>query len=91
MINEFKKVGILLKDFIEYKRIEEKVNQLKEEANRLMGIADSFAEKGDKEQFRAYWLQSAKKSHEAQTLLTADIENLLKEMMQHVEKNCLNR
>lgn len=69
-----------------HNKIIEKAKQLSEEADRLMEIADSFAEKGDKEQFRAYWIQSAKKNHEAQTLLTADIEKLLEKMMEFAEK-----
>ena len=58
-----------------HNKIIEKAKQLSEEA-----------EKGDKEQFRAYWIQSAKKNHEAQTLLTADIEKLLEKMMEFAEK-----
>lgn len=64
-----------------------KAEQLSKEANRLMEIADSFAEKGDKEQFKSYWIQSAKKHHEANVLLNADIEKLLEELAELTEKS----
>ena len=70
--------------------ITEKAKQLSDEADRLMEITDSFAEKEDKEQFREYWIQSAKKNLEAQKLLTADIEKLMEEIMEFVGGKDLN-
>ncbi len=59
----------------------EKYQQLRAESKKLMEIADSFAEKGDKGQAKKFLILSSKKAREAGRLLFEDMGNLVKEIM----------
>ena len=77
-----------MKETLEHITVDEKVQHLREESEGLMAIADSFAKKGVKEQFRTYLIQAIKKNRESQKLSTAVIEKQLEELEEFLKKNC---
>ena len=65
----------------------DKEQRLSEEAKQLLAIADSFAEKGDKEQVRDYLIKAGQKNKEAFDMAMEDIKKLMSEMTNDDENN----
>lgn len=67
------------KDRQYYAERNDKTQFLLEEVQRLIAMADSFAEKGDKEQCRSYLIKAGQKNKEAFDMAREDMKTLTSE------------
>ncbi|MBQ8540038.1 MAG: hypothetical protein IJ435_01045 [Clostridia bacterium] len=74
------------KDRQYYAERNDKIQRLLEDAEQLMATADSYAERGDKEQVRSYLIKAGQKNKEAFDMAREDIKQLMSEMPNYEDR-----